>query len=193
MVDITMPDLHLKIPSLPAFDRKKVLAVLCIVVGVIGLCLGGWTLYHSLHQQHEVGALADAVASSEADLAALDREVSALLASPGKNPSLRESDSYMDSLGSLAERGMATTARHRQAIDGIAVPETYAGLKAAYLQALDHLNRAYTLWSAAAAAYDLRRYTEAEKRVGEADLEWQAYETAIRDYNRQVALGPVKM
>jgi hypothetical protein len=183
-----MPDLHLKIPSLPAVDRTKVLASLCIVLGVIGLCIGGWTLYHSLHQQHEVRALADAVASSEADLAALDREVSALLLSMGKNPSLRESDSYMASFGSLAKRGMAATARHRQAIDGIAVPEAYAGLKAAYLQALDHLNRAYTLWSDAAAAYDLRHYGEAEQRIGEADREWQAYAVAIGDYNRESAV-----
>lgn len=193
MVDLKLPELHLKIPSLPPVNRKKVLTALCIVFGVIGLCIGGWTLYHSLHQQHEVRALADAVASSEADLAGLDREVSALLMSVSKNPSLRESDSYMDSFGSLAERGMAATARHSQAIDGIEVPEAYAELKAAYLQALDHLNRAYTLWSASATAYDLRHYTEAEKRIGEADQEWQAYEKAILDYNRQVALGPVKM
>jgi hypothetical protein len=193
VVDLKLPELHLKIPSLPPVNRKKVLAALCIVFGVIGLCIGGWTLYHSLHQQHEVRALAAAVASSEADLAGLDREVSALLMSVSKNPSLRESDSYMDSFGSLAERGMAITARHRQAIDGIEVPETYADLKAAYLQALGHLNNAYTLWSASATAYDLRHYTAAEKMIGEADQEWQAYELAIGDYNRQVALGPVKM
>lgn len=174
--------------KLPKFspDKKKILTVLCVVLGVVGLCLAGWTLYHFLNEQHEVGSLDEAIASSETDLADLNRETSALLASVGKDPSIEESDAYMAKFEDLADRGVATTARHRQAIAAITVPESYVDLQDAYLQALDHLNRAYTLWSASATAYDLRQYSVAEKRIQEADTEWQAYQAAIEDYNLKV-------
>jgi hypothetical protein len=183
MVNLTRSD-----PKAPRFslDRKKISAVLCVVFGVVGLCLAGWTLYHSLTQQHEVGSLGEAIASSETDLADLNRETSALLASVGKNPSIEESDAYMAKFEDLAGRGVDATTRHRQAIAAITVPESYVDLQATYLQALDHLNRAYTLWSASATAYDLRQYGEAEQRVREADTEWQAYQAAIEDYNLRV-------
>lgn len=185
MVDLKLP--ALKIPQFSP-DKKKILAVLCVVVGVVGLCLAGWTLYHSLTEQHEVGSLREAIASSETDLADLNRETSTLLASVGKDPSIEESDAYMAKFEDLSGRGVATTTRHRQAIAAITVPESYVDLQDAYLQALDHLNRAYTLWSASATAYDLRQYSVAEKRIQEADTEWQVYQAAIKDYNLKVIL-----
>lgn len=174
-----------KTPRAP-LDKKKILAVFCVVFGVVGLCLAGWTVYHSLTQQHEVTTLGGAIASSETDLADLNRETSTLLASVGKNPSIEESDAYMAKFEDLSGRGVATTARHRQAIAAITVPESYIDLQDAYLQILDHLNQAYTLWSASATAYDLRHYGEAEKRIQEADTEWQAYQAAVEDYNLKV-------
>ncbi|WP_067047895.1 hypothetical protein [Methanofollis ethanolicus] len=185
-----------KVPALkkPALTPKmrKALTTCGIAVAVLVVAFVGWNLFHAAEQHHEVRVLGDAIASSEADLAGLDREVSALIGSVGRAPSLKESDTYMATFKDLADRGVATTARHLQAIEGIAVPEAHEGVREAYLQALDHLNRAYTLWSASATAYDLRHYGEAEKQIGEADREWQAYELAINDYNREIILSQEK-
>lgn len=193
MVDLKVPDLDLsklnlsdlKVPSLSG-NLKKILLGLCVVLGVAGLGLVGWTMYHSQEDQHEVKALGDAIASSEAELATLDKQVSTLIVSVGTYPSLRESDTYMAQFGSLADRGAATTERHRKTIEGVAVPEAYESIRAGYLQALDHLNRAYSLWSASAAAYDLGNYRDAEERIEEADAEWQAYEAAVAEYNQKI-------
>lgn len=184
-----MPEL--KKPTLTP-KMRKALTICGIAVAVLIVAVVGWTLFHAVEQQHEVRVLGDAIASSEADLAGLDGEASALIGSVGKAPSIKESDAYMAKFEDLANRGVATTARHLQAIEGIAVPETHEGVREAYLQALDHLNRAYTLWSASATAYDLRRYAEAEKQIGEADREWQAYETAINTYSREIILSQEK-
>ncbi|QYZ79167.1 hypothetical protein E2N92_06830 [Methanofollis formosanus] len=195
MVDLKLPDLDLsklnlsdlKVPSLSG-NLKKILMALCVVIGLLGLGLVGWTLYHSQEEQHEIGALRDAIASSETDLAGLDREVSALIASVGKYPSLKESDAYMATFRSLAGRGIDITERHRKTIEAIAVPETYERVRTGYLQALDHLNRAYTLWSASAEAYGRGSYRDAEERIDEADSEWQAYDAAIAAYNQEIVL-----
>ena len=185
-----------KVPTLkkPTMTPKlrKALTACGVVVAVLVVAVVGWTVFQVLMQHHEVRVLGDAIASSETDLAALDRDVSALIGSVGKAPSLRESDAYMTEFRGLADRGVATTARHMQAIEGTAVPETHLGVRDAYLQALGHLNRAYTLWSASAEAYDLRQYSEAEKRIGEADREWQAYESAIDTYNLEIVLSQQK-
>ncbi|HQN91512.1 MAG TPA: hypothetical protein PK336_04510, partial [Methanoculleus sp.] len=54
--------------------------------------------------------------------------------------------------------------------------------QAAYLRALDNLNRAFTFWLSAATAYDMRDYAAAEQNLARADEAWREYIAAIGDY-----------
>ncbi len=126
------------------------------------------------------------MAASEADLSLVSGKVSSLMRSSSDDLSVAECDAYMLEFAAVADYGMRVTVYHRQVVGADRVPEAYAGAQSAYVRALDNLNRAFSLWSSAAGAYDAKAYTAAKENLIRADQAWRDYTAAIEDYDREL-------
>lgn len=183
--------MDLKVPKLPALPkiaigRRQTLVAAAAAVAVIAVAFAGWTLLLNIGEERQVAAFGSHVAASEADLFRVSEKVSAhMRSSPDRLPT-DEADAYMQEFAALAKYGTAVTAYHRQIIAADAVPEAYAGAQSAYVGALGHLNRAFSLWSSAAAAYDAKAYTAAKDNLARADEAWKEYAAAAEDYEREL-------
>ena len=185
--DLKVPGLqNIKVPSLSkiAAGLRKVLVAVWVVVALIAIAFVGWTLIHDYNEDREVAIFAGHVAASEADLSLIHEKISAHMQS--RNTSIAEADAYTQEFAAIAEYGRAVTAYHRQVISADSLPKEYAGVQSAYIRALDNLNRAFSLWSSAATAYDLKEYTVADRNLAEADQAWREYIVAVMDYNREL-------
>jgi len=178
----------LKIPNLPkvAIGWRKALIAVGVAAFVVAVAFIGWTLFTAYTEERQVAAFGSHVAASEADLSRVSGMVSSHLGSRPDRPSVAGADASMREFAAIAEHGRAVAAYHRGIIGADAVPEAYAGAQSAYIRALDHLNRAFSLWSSAAAAYDANAYTAAKENLARADQEWREYVTAIGDYDREL-------
>lgn len=175
-------------PEPPGVDIswKDVLIITGAVAAVISIVLCGWTISIDYIETNQVAAFGQHVAASETDLFLLAEEISSCIGSLPEYPSLAECDASMREFAALADYGRRLTAYHRQIIAADEVPEAYMGAKAAYIRALDHLNRAFSLWLSAAGAYDAKAYTAAEENLAMADQAWKDYSAAIDDYNQEL-------
>ncbi len=186
-MDLKLPGLP-EIPKIPkiALDRRQALMAAGAVAVVVVAAFAGWTLLLGHVDGQQVAAFGSHVAASEADLARVNGAVSTHMRSFPDHRSIGEADAYMREFGALAEYGRRVTAYHRQIIGADTVPVTYAGAQSAYIRALDHLNRAFSLWSSAAAAYDAKAYAAAKDTLKSADESWQEYAAAIEEYEREL-------
>lgn len=189
--------MDLKIPKLPklpalsglpriAIDPKKALIAVGLVVAVIGAAFIGWTLLSDYNEEWRVVTFGNHVAASEADLSRVSGAASLHMRSSRDHRSIGEADAYTREFAAIAAYGQAVTAYHRRVISADVVPGAYAGAQSAYIQALDHLNRAFSLWASAAAAYDAGAYTSAKDALVKADQAWKEYVAATGDYNREL-------
>lgn len=180
--------MDLKIPKLPkvAIDRRKVLIAAGVGVAVVLIAFAGWTLFASYTGDRQVAVFGSHVAASEADLSLVSGRVSSYMRSLQDTSSVTGPDAYVREFAATAGYGRAVAAYHRQVVGADRVPEAYVGAQSAYVRALDHLGRAFSLWSAAAAACDVRAYTAAKENLARADQEWKEYVTAIGDYDREL-------
>lgn len=191
-MEIPIPSLpDLKIPRLPkvAIDWRKALTAAGVVIAVIAAVFIGWTLFENYTYDRDVAGFGSHVAAAEADLARVSEKISAHMRSRPTNPSLAEADAPVREFAAIAEYGRAVTAYHRQVISADAVPDAYLEAQSAYVRALDHLNRAFSLWYSAAAAYDMQAYAAVEDDLARADREWREYVTAIGDYNQRLRVA----
>ncbi len=140
----------------------------------------------SYTEGQQVSAFESHVAASEADLFLVYDKISAHMRTPTNDLSVAECDAHARELAAIARYGRDVTAYHRQIVAADAVPEAYAGAQSAYVRALDNLNRAFTLWSSAAGAYEVRDYNAADRNIAEADSAWREYAAAIADYGREL-------
>jgi len=191
--DSPEPSGGLKIPKLPdlkipklAVDRRKALTAAGVAVAAIAVLLVGGVLAMSYTEGQQVAAFESHVAASEADIFLVYDKISAHIRTPTNDLSVAECDAHARELAAIARYGRDVTAYHRQIVAADAVPEAYAGAQSAYVRALDNLNRAFTLWSSAAGAYEMRDYRAANRNIGEADSAWRAYAAAITDYDREL-------
>jgi len=177
--------------ALPAKVKlpREVLIGIGILLLVALLIFAGWSLYKEMDRTARITSLNDAIAGSQEVLLPLNADISALLTSLPDRPSPGECDAYMLGLRALSDRGVVLTAVHRAGVAGVDAPLSVAGAQGAYLDALDHLNRAFALWGAAADAYFRDDYDGAQASIDRADGEWQAYLQAIGDYRRIAAGG----
>ncbi|MDD2473739.1 MULTISPECIES: hypothetical protein [unclassified Methanoculleus] len=191
-MDFNIPDLpdlkSFKLPNV-AIGRRKALIAGGVAVAVIAVVFVGGLLLHDYMESRQVAAFGGHVAASEADLSRVYERTSVYLHSSPDSPSIAEADAYAREFAAVADYGMAVTAYHRQVIGADAVPETYAGAQAAYLRALDNLNRAFSLWSSAAVAYDIQAYSSATRNLAAADQAWKDYVAAIEDYSRELRVA----
>jgi tetratricopeptide (TPR) repeat protein len=180
--------MDLKIPKLPkiAIGRRKVLIAAGAVVALIAVAFIGWTLFVDYTEEEQVATFSSHVAAAEADLALVSEKIAVHLCSLPENPSIAECDAYMRDLAPLAEYGRGVTAYHRQVVGADLVLGPYAGAQSAYIRALDSLNRAFSLWASAAAAYDAQAYTAAKNALAGADEAWKEYAAAIDDYEQEL-------
>ncbi|MCK8518548.1 hypothetical protein [Methanoculleus sp. 7T] len=178
----------LKLPKIK-IDRKDALVAVTAAVAVISILLCGWTIFIDYTETSRVAAFGNHVAASEADLFLLSDDIAVHMRSHPDHPSIAECDAYMQELAALADRGRAVTAYHRQVIAADEVPEAYTAAQSAYTRALDHLNRAFSLWSSAAAAYDAKAYSAAKENLAGADRAWRDYVAAIGDYDRELRIA----
>ena len=191
--DSPEPSGGLKIPKLPdlkipklAVDRRKALTAAGVAVAAIAVLLVGGVLAMSYTEGQQVAAFESHVAASEADIFLVYDKISAHIRTPTNDLSVAECDAHARELAAIARYGRDVTAYHRQIVAADAVPEAYAGAQSAYVRALDNLNRAFTLWSSAAGAYEVRDYRAADRNIAEADSAWRAYAAAIADYDREL-------
>jgi len=191
--DSPEPSGGLKIPKLPdlkipklAVDRRKALTAAGVAVAAIAVLLVGGVLAMSYTEGQQVAAFESHVAASEADIFLVYDKISAHIRTPTNDLSVAECDAHARELAAIARYGRDVTAYHRQIVAADAVPEAYAGAQSAYVRALDNLNRAFTLWSSAAGAYEVRDYRAADRNIAEADGAWREYAAAIADYNREL-------
>ncbi|WP_074369187.1 hypothetical protein [Methanoculleus chikugoensis] len=191
--DSPEPSGGLKIPKLPdlkipklAVDRRKALTAAGVAVAAIAVLLVGGVLAMSYTEGQQVAAFESHVAASEADIFLVYDKISAHIRTPTNDLSVAECDAHARELAAIARYGRDVTAYHRQIVAADAVPEAYAGAQSAYVRALDNLNRAFTLWSSAAGAYEMHDYFAANRNIGEADSAWRAYAAAITDYDREL-------
>ncbi|BBL67008.1 hypothetical protein [Methanoculleus chikugoensis] len=191
--DSPEPSGGLKIPKLPdlkipklAVDRRKALTAAGVAVAAIAVLLIGGVLAMSYTEGQQVSAFESHVAASEADLFLVYDKISAHMRTPTNDLSVAECDAHARELAAIARYGRDVTAYHRQIVAADAVPEAYAGAQSAYVRALDNLNRAFTLWSSAAGAYEVRDYNAADRNIAEADSAWREYAAAIADYGREL-------
>lgn len=177
--------------ALPARVKlpREVLIGIGILLVIALLIFAGWSLYKEMDRAARTASLNDAIAGAQADLLPLNADISALLTSLPDRPSPAECDAYMLGLRALSDRGVVLTAVHRTEVAAVDAPLSAAGAQGAYLDALDHLNRAFALWGAAADAYFRDDYDAARASIERADGEWQAYLQAIGDYRRIAAGG----
>ncbi len=183
--------MNLEIPNLPnlpkvAIGRRKALLSVAVAVAAITMAFLGWTLLLNYTGDQQIAAFGSHVAASEADLLLVEEMVSAHIRSSTADLSVAECDACMREFAAIAKYGRDVTAYHRQVVGADSVPEAYAGAQSAYIRALDHLNRAFSLWSSAAAAYDVRAYTTAKENLAAADQAWKEYVTATGDYAREL-------
>lgn len=186
--------MDLKIPALPklpkppviTINRRQALIAVGAVVAVIVAAVVGWTLFLNYNEEQLVAAFGSHVAASEADLFRINEAVSMHMRSPPAHRSIGEVDTYMREFAALAEYGRGVTAYHRRIVAADTVPGRYAGAQSAYVRALDHLNRAFSLWSSAAGAYDAKAYTAANDALTRADEAWREYAAAIEEYEREL-------
>lgn len=181
----------LKLPKLPkiSIDWKDALVAVVAAAAVISIALCGWTIFVDYTETSRVAAFGSHVAASEADLSLLSDDIVAHMRSLPDHPPIAECDAYMRELAALADHGRAVTSYHRQVVGADEVPEAYIGAQSAYTRALDHLNRAFSLWSSAAAAYDAKAYTAAKEDLAGADREWRSYAAAIENYDRELRVA----
>lgn len=189
-MDLKLPGLP-EIPKLPgipkiALDRRQALMAAGAVVAVIVVAFAGWTLLLGYTDGQQVAVFGSHVAASEADLDRVNQAVSIHMRSPPDHRSIGEADAYMQEFDALADYGRRVTAYHRQILSADTVPIAYAGAQSAYIRALDHLNRAFSLWSSAAAAYDAKSHAAAKDALKSADEAWKEYAAAIEDYEREL-------
>jgi len=182
-----IPDV-LRLPKI-AVDRRRALTAAGAVAAVIAVAFIGWTLHVGWTEDRQVAAFGGHVAASEADLARVSAKISSCISSRPEYPSVAESDTAMREFAAIAEYGRVVTAYHRQVIGADEVPEAYTGVQSAYIRALDHLNRAFSLWSSAAAAYDAKAYAAAKDHLAGADRAWKDYVAAIGDYDRELRIA----
>jgi len=183
--------MDLKMPKLPkvTIDRRKALIAAGVGVAMVLIAFVGWTLFASYTGDRQVAVFGSHVAASEADLSLVSGRISSYMRSVQDTSSAAGTDAYVREFAATAEYGRAVAAYHRQVIGADRVPEAYVGAQSAYVRALDHLGRAFSLWSAAAAACDIRAYTAAKENLARADQEWKVYVTAIGDYDRELRVA----
>jgi len=178
-----LPDL--KIPKI-AVTREKALAAAGTAVFVVAVAIIGGAILLNYTEDRQVAAFHDHVAASEADLFLVSEKITSHMRTPTNDLSVAGCDAHVREFAAIANYGRAVTAYHRQIVAADAVPEAYAGAQSAYIRALDNLNRAFTFWSSAAGAYEMRDYTAANRNLAEADRAWQEYNAAIIDYDREL-------
>lgn len=183
--------MDLKVPKLPKFptvtaNRRQVLITAGAVVAVIVAVLIGWILFTGYAEEQQITVFSSHVAASEGDIFLVYEKVSAHMLSTPKNPTPAGADASMRELAAIGEYGRGVTAYHRQVIGADTVPDAYAGAQSAYIRALENLNRAFSLWSSAAAAYDMKAYATAKETLARADEAWREYAIAIDDYEREL-------
>ncbi|WP_214020994.1 hypothetical protein [Methanoculleus sp.] len=178
-------------PKLPKITvtRKQALTAAGTAVFVVLIALVGGMLLLDYTGDRQVATFGSHVAASEADLSLVSGKVSSLMRSSSDDLSVAECDAYMREFAAVADYGMRVTAYHRQIVGADRVPEAYAGAQSAYIRALDNLNRAFSLWSSAAAAYDAEAYTAAKENLARADQAWKEYTAAIEDYDRELRIA----
>lgn len=188
-MDLKVPKLSK--PKLPkvTISRKQALAAAGTAVFVVLIAFVGGTLLLNYTGDRQVAVFGSHVATSEADLSLVSGKVSSLMRSSPDDLSVAECDAYMREFAAIAEYGRGVTAYHRQIVGADRIPEAYAGAQSAYIRALDHLNRAFSLWSSAAAAYDAKAYTAAKENLARADQAWREYTAAIEDYDRELRIA----
>ncbi len=186
-MDIQIPKLP-ALPRLPAIavSRRQALIAAGAAVAVIAAAFIGWTLFTEHAKEQQVATFANHIAASESDLSRVYEKISAHMRSVPKNPAPAGADASMRELAAIGDYGRAVTAYHRQVIGADTVPEAYTGAQSAYIRALDNLNRAFSLWSSAAAAYDIKEYTAATDTLKRADEAWREYAAAIADYELEL-------
>ena len=152
-MDITVPKLP-TLPKLPAIatNRRQALIAVGAVIAVVAAAFIGWTLFTDWTESRQVAVFGSHVAASEADLARVSAKISSHMSFRPEAPSIAESDVVMREFAAIATYGQAVTTYHRRIIGANEVPEAYIGAQSAYIQALDCLNRAFSLWASAAAA-----------------------------------------
>ncbi|NLA39227.1 MAG: hypothetical protein GX882_07600 [Methanomicrobiales archaeon] len=176
---------YLKLPKIAASPKDLLTAVLA-AAAVISIAFCGWTLLMNYTETGRVTEFSHHVAESEADLFILSGEISSHMQSRRDYPLIAEYDAWMRKLGAIAEYGRGLTLYHRHVIAADRVPDAYTGAQDAYVRALDNLNRAFSLWSSAAGAYDAKAYSAADANFAGADQAWKDYITAIEDYNQEL-------
>jgi len=167
---------------------RKVFVGIGIVAVIALLIFAGWNVYKEIDREVRTASLNDAIAGSQAVLLPLNTDSSGLLNSLSDRPSPAACDAYMLRLRALADQGTVLTAVHRSEVAAVDAPISVSAAQGAYLNALDHLNRAFTLWGDAADAYFRYDYDGAQASIDEADGEWQAYLQAVAEY-RRIAAG----
>ena len=185
-MDLKLPDL--KRPKLPriSVSRRQALIAAGAALAVMAIALAGWTLFVTYTEDRQVATFRSHVSASEADLFLVSGKVSAHMRTAPDRRSVTERDAHMREFAAIAEYGRAVTSYHRQVVGADTVPEAYAGAQSAYVRALDHLNRAFSLWSSAAAAYEVQAYTTANENLAAADQAWREYTAATGDYDREL-------
>lgn len=176
---------NLKIPKL-AVDRRKTLTAAGAAIAAMVLLLVGGILFMDYLEDRQIAVFQSHISASEADLSRVYGKTASYMRTPTNDLSVAECDSHARELAAIARYGRDVTAYHRQIVAADAVPEAYAGAQSAYAGALDNLNRAFTYWSSAAGAYDMRDYQAADRNLAEADKAWREYTTAIADYDREL-------
>ncbi|ABN58399.1 MULTISPECIES: hypothetical protein [Methanoculleus] len=181
-----LPDL--KIPKLPkiAVTREKALAAAGTAVFVVVVAFIGGAILLNYSEDQQIAAFHSHVSASEADLFLVSGKITSHMRIPTNDLSVAECDAHVREFAAIANYGRAVTAYHRQIVAADTVPGAYAGARSAYVRALDNLNRAFTFWSSAAGAYEMRDYSAANRNIGEADRAWREYNTAITDYDREL-------
>jgi len=189
-MDITVPKLP-TLPKIPAIatNRRQALIAVGAVIAVVAAAFIGWTLFTDWTESRQVAVFGSHVAASEADLARVSAKISSHMSSRPEAPSIAESDVVMREFAAIATYGQAVTTYHRRIIGADEVPEAYIGAQSAYIRALDCLNRAFSLWASAAAAYDAGAYTSAKDALVKADQAWKEYVAATGDYNRELRIA----
>jgi hypothetical protein len=178
-----IPDL--KIPKI-AVSRKQALAAAGTAVFVVAVAFVGGAILLNYTEDQRVATFGNHVAASEADLFLVYEKVSTHMRSLPESLSVAEADASVREFAAVACYGRAVTTYHRKIVAADTVPEAYLGVQSAYVRALDNLNRAFSLWSSAAAAYDAQAYTAAKENLARADEAWREYTAAIEDYDREL-------
>ncbi len=185
-MDLKVPKLEK--PKLPkiTISRRQALTAAGTAVAVIAIAFIGGALLLDYTGDRQVATFGSHVAASEGDLSLVSGKISSLMRSSPDDLSVAECDAYMREFAAIADYGMGVTACHRQIVGADRVPGAYAGAQLAYVRALDNLNRAFSLWSSAAAAYDAKAYTAAKENLARADQAWKEYTAAVEDYDREL-------